>query len=68
MTDKCQRCRHPAHLHSHDDVACLSTHPQPCSLPGTLDAQRGAPLAPFRCQKCDCPDFVSAVQAVEETP
>ena len=54
----CERCGHSPSLHSHDDERCLSTHPQPCSLPGTLDAQRGAPLAPFRCRECDCPDFV----------
>jgi hypothetical protein len=71
---RCGRCQHPDHWHRHDDEACLSTHPQPCALPGTLDAQRGAPLAPFRClgydcerpglhggtpeTRCGCPDFV----------
>jgi hypothetical protein len=50
----CANCGHPDHWHRHDDEACLSEHPQPCSLPGTLDAQRGAPLAPFRCLGYDC--------------
>ena len=58
--DKCARCGHASEKHSHDDEKCLSTHPQPCSLLGTLDAQRGAPLAPFRCRACGCPDFVRA--------
>lgn len=55
----CRRCAHPQSWHRHDDEACLSTHPQPCSLPGTLDAQNGAPLAPFRClgYDCDLPGF-----------
>lgn len=50
----CRRCSHPASWHRHDDEKCLSTHPQPCSLPGTKDAQGGAPLAPFRCIGYDC--------------
>lgn len=50
----CANCGHADHWHRHDDVACLSEHPQPCSLPGTQDAQRGAPLAPFRCLGYDC--------------
>lgn len=74
--ERCTRCGHPSDWHRHDDVACLTTHPQPCSLPGTLDAQRGAPLAPFRClgydcmapwfplgtpeTRCGCPEFVKA--------
>jgi hypothetical protein len=74
----CKRCGHPGHWHSHDDEKCLSTHPQPCSLPGTLDAQRGAPLAPFRClgydcmgegfpagtpeSRCGCPDFIEETE------
>lgn len=69
----CQRCGHPDHWHRHDDEHCLSTHSQPCSLPGTAAAQHGAPLAPFRClgydcempgfsrgtpaTRCGCPDF-----------
>ena len=71
MSDRvCRRCNHPADWHRHDDAACLTVHPQPCSLPGTWDAQHGAPLAPFRClgydcmrggppSTCDCPDFVA---------
>ncbi len=54
---RCATCGHPDYRHSHDDEACLKKHPQPCSLPGTLDAQRGAPLAPFRCQQCGCENF-----------
>jgi hypothetical protein len=55
-TINCLVCRHPASWHRHDDEGCLSSHPQPCSLPGTLDAQRGAP---FRClgYDCDAPGF-----------
>jgi hypothetical protein len=64
----CFRCQHPDHRHSHDDEKCLSTHRQPCSLPGTLDAQRGAPLAPFRCQLCDCPDFIRATPPEARAP
>lgn len=72
--EKCANCGHPADWHRHDDEGCLSKHPQPCSLPGTLDAQQGAPLAPFRClgydcerpgypagtpdTRCGCPDYV----------
>lgn len=72
-SEKCARCGHPADWHRHDDQACLSKHPQPCSLLGTWDAQHGAPLAPFRClgydceapgpvrgtpeTRCGCPDF-----------
>lgn len=63
MTDThrlCARCGHPDNWHRHDDETCLSKHPQPCSLEGTWDAQRGAPLAPFRCigTRCNCPDFM----------
>ncbi len=70
----CKRCGHPDHWHRHSDEDCLSKHPQPCSLAGTLDAQQGAPLAPFRClgydceapgpvrgtpeSRCGCPDFI----------
>lgn len=58
---KCERCDHPPSWHRHDDVACRTSHPQPCH-PDT---------APFRClgydceasgpprhKGCDCPDFV----------
>lgn len=70
----CRRCQHPQGWHRHDDEQCLKTHPQPCSLAGTFDAQHGAPRAPFRClgydcerpgfpggtpeTRCGCPDFV----------
>lgn len=50
----CARCGHPDHWHRHDDEHCLSTHPQPCSLMGTLAWQQGAPRAPFRCLGYDC--------------
>lgn len=42
--DRCARCRHPQSWHRHDDVACRTTHPQPCH-PST---------APFRCLGYDC--------------
>lgn len=47
--NKCARCGHPDHWHSHDDVACHAKHPQPCE-PST---------APFRClgYDCDAPGF-----------
>lgn len=64
--ETCKRCGHQSSRHSHDDEKCLSTHPQPCSLPGTLNAQRGAPLALFRCQQCDCPDFLYASSTKEQ--
>lgn len=41
---RCKRCGHPDHWHTHDDLDCLSKHPQPCS-PDT---------APFRCLGYDC--------------
>lgn len=65
---RCKRCGHPQSWHSHDDVACSSTHPQPC-YPET---------APFRClgydcmaegfakgtpdTRCGCPDFLEPKQ------
>lgn len=80
MAETCANCGHPPHWHSHDDVACLSTHEQPC-YPET---------APFRClgydvdgpgypagtpdSRCGCADFISADavavarQAPRETP
>ena len=42
--ETCRRCKHPADWHRHDDVACRTTHPQPC-VPET---------APFRCIGYDC--------------
>jgi hypothetical protein len=43
-TKNCQRCKHPQGWHSHDDVACRTAHPQPCS----------PDVAPFRCLGYDC--------------
>lgn len=69
---KCQRCKHPAEWHQHDDVACSSKHTQPCE-PAT---------APFRClgydcdgpgfpggtpeTRCGCPDYMALPEPPQE--
>jgi hypothetical protein len=74
MTEKklCKRCKHPQEWHSHDDEACLSTHPQPCAPAGCGPGPMHE--APYRClgtdiwkpgfaagtpeTRCGCPDYV----------
>jgi hypothetical protein len=40
----CRRCGHSSDVHSHDDV--------------NDEHEATDPDCPFRCQQCDCPDFM----------